>query len=59
MKEQFKDIGDCPVESVEIERNPEDQPHRRSHVGELWVGAEWVNVSQARALRDWLNEVLP
>jgi hypothetical protein len=55
--EQFKDVGDCPIRSVEIEEG--DKPHSESHAGELWLGAEWITVQQARWLREWLNEVIP
>lgn len=26
---------------------------------EIEIGRTWMNVEQARALRDWLNQVLP
>jgi hypothetical protein len=55
--EQFKDVGDCPITSVEIEDG--SQEWAESHIGEIWLGAEWINVKQARALRDWLNQVIP
>ncbi len=58
MAEQFKDTSDCPVRSVEIQ-GPSDDEGENRHAGELWLGAEWINVRQARALRDWLNEVIP
>lgn len=58
-EEQFKDVGDCPVRSIEIELNKHEEPYREKHVGKLWTGAEWITVREARALRDWLNEVLP
>jgi hypothetical protein len=59
MAENFIDAGDCPVRSIEIERNEDDEPHRRNHVGQLWTGAEWITVAQARVLREWLNQVIP
>jgi hypothetical protein len=59
MAESFLAADDCPVRSIEIERNEDDEPHRRDHVGKLWAGAEWINVAEARALRDWLNKVIP
>lgn len=58
-KEQFKDAGDCPVRSVEIQGADDGHDGVNKHVGELWLGAEWLTVQQARALRDWLNEVIP
>lgn len=57
MSEKFNDIGDCPVRSVEIERG--DKEYTEDHAGKIWLGAEWITVSQARALRDWLDEVIP
>lgn len=57
MAEKFNDVGDCPIESVEIEAGETMVGGR--HIGELWLGAEWITVAQARALRDWLNEVIP
>ncbi len=55
--EKFIDAGDCPVESVEIETG--EERYARKHAGKLWLGAEWITVTQARALRDWLNEAIP
>lgn len=59
MAEKFKDAGDCPIRSVEIQGEDEGHAGVSSHVGELWLGAEWITVKQARALRDWLDEVIP
>lgn len=56
--EQFKDVGDCPIRSVEIQ-GPDHSPGMERHVGKIWLGAEWIDVKQARALRNWLNEVIP
>ena len=56
--ERFKDAGDCPIRSVEIQ-GPDDSPAVQKHEGELWLGAEWITVRQARELRNWLNEVIP
>jgi hypothetical protein len=56
--EKFKDVGDCPIRSVEIQ-GQDDSPGVQKHVGEIWLGAEWLDVRQARLLRDWLNEVIP
>lgn len=58
MSEAFKDAGDCPVRTVEIQ-GPSLELSVQKHVGELWLGAEWIDVAKARAFRDWLNEVLP
>lgn len=55
--ERFKDVGDCPVRSVQIETGEDGCPEK--HIGKLWLGAEWITVAEARALRNWLNEVLP
>jgi hypothetical protein len=48
--------GDCPVRTIEFEDDAQAYPDK---VGLLWVGAEWINVAEARALRDWLDSVLP
>ena len=56
--ERFKDAGDCPVRSIEIETG-DDLGAGADHIGELWVGAEWIDVQKARELRDWLNKVIP
>lgn len=58
MAEEFKDAGDCPVRSVEIQ-GPSDDPVFQHFIGKLWLGAEWIDVQQARELRDWLNKVIP
>lgn len=56
--ERFKDAGDCPIRSVEIQ-GPSNEAPFAPQVGKLWLGAEWIDVAQARLLRDWLNEVIP
>lgn len=58
MDEQFKDAGPCPVRTVEIQR-PSTDLGVKKHVGKLWLGGEWITVEQARAFRDWLNEIIP
>lgn len=29
------------------------------HVGKLWTGGAWIDVAQARRLRDWLDRAIP
>lgn len=56
-EQQFKNVGPCPAcDDMEIERDAKTYPQ---HVGKLWMGSTWFTVAEARAVRDWLNEVLP
>lgn len=52
--EPFLDPDDGSV-VMEVETDP-IHPRR---VGLLWTGNTWLNIEQARELRDWLNKVIP
>lgn len=41
---------------TEFEADAKQYPR---HVGKLYIEGNWFDVDQARALRDFLNEVLP
>lgn len=56
-EERFKNCGPFPgCSDIEIERDEKAYPQ---HVGKLWMGSTWFTVPEVRALRDWLNGVLP
>lgn len=37
----------------------EDNAMYASHFGKVWTDTGWYTLEQARALRDWLNKVIP
>lgn len=59
MAEKFNDVPSLTIDHdtiAEIERNK--NVHQRYH-GLVWIDSCWLDVEQARALRDWLNQALP
>ncbi len=60
MSERFNNVepfldSDGDV-ALEIERNERQYPTK---VGLLWAGGTWLTVAEARALRAWLDRVIP
>lgn len=54
--EKFNDVGPfegCPDMCIEKD------PDYSANLGKLWMGSIWFSVDEARALRDWLNKVIP
>ena len=57
MAEKFNDIPPFPrCPDIEIEHDAKQYPE---YVGKLWLGSTWLDVAEARELRDWLNKVIP
>lgn len=55
--EKFNDIPPFPrCPDIEIEHDAKQYPE---YVGKLWLGSTWLDVAEARELRDWLNKVIP
>lgn len=54
--EKFNDVApfeNCTDICIETDAEYPDK------VGKLWMGSTWFSVQEARALRDWLNKVIP
>lgn len=57
--ERFRDGKPLRFEGNELACIENDGVEWPDYVGKVWLSHNWLAVSEARALRDWLNEVLP